>query len=287
MKEKKYYWLKLKDNFFDDDTIRYIEEQENGIKYSNFYLKLCLKSVRTHGRLIRLVGETLIPYDVKSLSNLTNVDFDTVNSAMTLFKQLGIINILDNGELYMSQVQELIGSETEKAPIMRRKRAEEKQKNCVGNNVTKKLPYIEIEIEKDIDIEKDLKKKTNKAKPLSNKFDIDFIKQVIDYLNSKTNSKFRTTTKKYQALIMARKNQDFVFDDFKKVIDVKYEQWVDNDVMNKFLRPETLFGTKFESYLNEYKSPKEFKNILKNNIDQIDLQDYEDIDINDILNKFS
>ena len=60
---KKYYWLKLKSDFFDDDTIKFIEEQENGIKYSNFYLKLCLKSLKTDGKLIRLVGETLIPYD--------------------------------------------------------------------------------------------------------------------------------------------------------------------------------------------------------------------------------
>lgn len=152
--EKKYYWLKLKDNFFDDDTVRFIEEQENGIKYSNFYLKLCLKSVRTNGKLIRLVGETLIPYDIKSLSNLTGVDFDIVNSAMQLFNNLGIISILDNGELYLSQVRELIGSETDKAPLMRRKRAEEK---TICNIVTEKLPYIEKEIEKDIDIEKDKK----------------------------------------------------------------------------------------------------------------------------------
>lgn len=82
---KKYYWLKLKEDFFEDETIKFIEEQENGIKYSNFYLKLCLKSVKTEGKLIRLVGETLIPYDINSLSKLTGVDFDTVRSAMNLF----------------------------------------------------------------------------------------------------------------------------------------------------------------------------------------------------------
>lgn len=150
---KKYYWLKLKNDFFDDDTIKYIEEQENGIKYSNFYLKLCLKSVETKGKLIRLVGETLIPYDVKSLSTLTGVDFDTVDSAMRLFNKLGVISFLDNGELYLNQIDELIGSETDKAPLMRRKRAEEKLN---GNNVTKMLPHIDIDIEKDIDI--DIKK---------------------------------------------------------------------------------------------------------------------------------
>lgn len=149
---KKYYWLKLKSDFFDDDTIKFIEEQENGIKYSNFYLKLCLKSLKTDGKLIRLVGETLIPYDINSLSKLTGVEFDTVRSAMQLFESIGLIKILESGEIYLSQIDELIGSETDKAQIMRRIRAEKK----IGNNVTQMLPYIEIEKEKEIEKEIDV-----------------------------------------------------------------------------------------------------------------------------------
>jgi predicted phage replisome organizer len=169
MVEKKYYWLKLKSDFFDDDTIKYIEEQENGIKYSNFYLKLCLKSLKTDGKLIRLVGETLIPYDINSLSKLTGVDFDTVRSAMQLFENIGLIKILESGEIYLSQINELIGSETDKAQIMRRIRAERKLN---GNIVTKMLPYIE----KDIDIEKEKELDEEKAK--------DNFQEVIDFYNN-------------------------------------------------------------------------------------------------------
>lgn len=154
---KKYYWLKLKSDFFDDDTIKYIEEQENGIKYSNFYLKLCLKSLKTNGKLIRLVGETLIPYDVNSLSKLTGVDFDTVRSAMHIFESIGLVKLLDSGEIYLSQINELIGSETDKAQIMRRIRAEKKLN---GNNVTQMLPDIEKEKEIDIDKEIDVDEET-------------------------------------------------------------------------------------------------------------------------------
>jgi predicted phage replisome organizer len=150
---KRYYWLKLKNDFFDDETIRFIEEQENGVKYSNFYLKLCLKSLQTDGRLIRLVGDTLIPYDIKSLANLTMVDIDTVHSAMILFQNIGLVKVLETGEIYLSQIEEMIGSETDKAQIMRRKRAEEK---LIGNNVTGMLPKCYLEIEKDIELEKDI-----------------------------------------------------------------------------------------------------------------------------------
>lgn len=153
---KKYYWLKLKSDFFDDDTIKFIEEQENGIKYSNFYLKLCLKSLKTDGKLIRLVGETLIPYDINSLSKLTGVEFDTVRSAMQLFESIGLIKVLESGEIYLSQIDELIGSETDKAQMMRRLRAERK---LDSNNVTQMLPEKEIDIEK----EKEIKKETDVA----------------------------------------------------------------------------------------------------------------------------
>ena len=170
MSNKKYYWLKLKADFFDDDTISYIEEQENGILYSNFYLKLCLKSLKDDGHLIRLVGDTLIPYDAKSLSKLTGVDVDTVKVAMNLFQKIGLIQILETGEIFLTQINEMIGSETSQAAIMRRKRAEKKAlEQSEGNIVTEMLPSVtemlhrdrdrvrerdkEIEIEKEIEID--------------------------------------------------------------------------------------------------------------------------------------
>lgn len=162
---KKYYWLRLKEDFFDDDTIQFIEEQENGIYYSNFYLKLCLKSIRTEGKLMRLIGSTLIPYDIKSLAKLTGVNVDTVAVAMKMFEAIGLVERLETGEIYLSQINEMIGSETDKAVIMRRKRAQEKliigdAAPLIGNNVTNEsnivtepLPKCYTEIEKEIDKE--------------------------------------------------------------------------------------------------------------------------------------
>lgn len=150
---KKYYWLKLKEDFFDDETIRYIEEQPNGILYSNFYLKLCLKSLKYDGKLIRVVGETLIPYDAQTLSRLTGVDIDTVRCAMLLFEKIGTVKILESGEIYLSQVAELTGKETDKAILMRRARAEKKLANSEGVTMLPEC-YPEIEI-RDRDKEKE------------------------------------------------------------------------------------------------------------------------------------
>lgn len=132
---KRYYWLKLPEDFYDDDTIQWIEDQENGAAYVNFYLKLLLKSLSDEGRLIRYVGQRLIPYDVKSLSRLTNTDTDTVRVALELFVKIGLIERLDTGEIYMSQIDEMIGSETQAATRMRKMRA---RKALKSDNQAKK-----------------------------------------------------------------------------------------------------------------------------------------------------
>lgn len=75
--------------------------------------------------------------------------------------------------------------------------------------------------------------------------------EIIDYLNEKAERKFRHTTNKTKSLIKARANEGFELDDFKQVIDIKVAEWGNDSEMNKFLRPETLFGTKFEGYLNQ------------------------------------
>lgn len=224
---KKYYWLKLSSDFFEDDTIQFIEEQENGVLYSNFYLKLCLKSLKNDGKLMRLVGDTFIPYDAKSLSKLTGVDIDTVRIAMDLFKRIGLIEIYESGEIYLNQVKEMIGSETDKAKIMRRKRAEQK---LIGNNVTEVLPkcYTEIEIEKDkeLEIEIDKEKKETYVSIIDAYTQDDELKASLsDFVEMRKKMKGFTT----RALKLAlNKLDEIALDDFTK-IDI-----VNQSVMNSW-----------------------------------------------------
>ncbi|HEC2186866.1 TPA: phage protein [Staphylococcus delphini] len=75
-------------------------------------------------------------------------------------------------------------------------------------------------------------------------------REVINYLNKQTGKQYKSTTKKNQTVIRARTDEAFTLDDFKKVIDNKVSEWKGTD-MEKYLRPETLFGTKFEGYLNQ------------------------------------
>ena len=150
--KKKYYWLKLKEDFFEEDTISWLEEQENGKDYCLFYLKLCLKSLKNDGVLIRNVGELFIPYEISKLAEITNTDIDTVIVAMELFKKIGLVQVLENGEIYLTQLKNMIGSETNWAILKRN----ERQKKIELDNVQKlSTRDRDIDIEKEIEIDKE------------------------------------------------------------------------------------------------------------------------------------
>ncbi|WP_423253379.1 phage replisome organizer N-terminal domain-containing protein [Melissococcus plutonius] len=157
--KKRYYWLKLKENFFEEDTIAWLEEQPNGKEHCLIYLKLCLKSLKTDGMLVRNVGNMIIPYDAETLAKITNSTVDTIKVAMDLFKKIGLIQIFNDGEIYLNQLNELVGSETESAKQKRLQRAKvdnvqtkyvQRPKNVAQSKSIEK----EIDIDKDIEIKK-------------------------------------------------------------------------------------------------------------------------------------
>ena len=127
-KETKFYWLQLKEDFFEEDAIEWLEERDNGHKYSLFYLKLCLKSLKTNGILIRKVGNMLVPYDNKKLAEMTRMPVDTVIVAMELLKGIGLVQVLDDGELYITQLENMIGSTSKSALKKQQQRALQKEK---------------------------------------------------------------------------------------------------------------------------------------------------------------
>lgn len=191
---RRFYWLKLQEDFFDDDTIDFIESQQNGEKYCLFYLKLCLKALKSEGKLIRYIGNMLMPYDEASLAKLTRTDVDTVRSAIVLFSKIGLVERLDSGELYLTQLNEMVGSETDRAKYMRQKRIYEetrlKSEQC-SPNVTRMLPEcsqsIEIEKEKDIELEKEIEK-DSKQQRQQKRFIIPSVEEVAEYCKERGNS---------------------------------------------------------------------------------------------------
>ena len=172
---KKYYYLKLKEDFFDSPEIKVLESMTNGYKYSNLLLKLYLKALKFDGAL-RL--NEYIPYNVEMISAVVGMDIDTVRSAFALFKDLKLVEILSDGTIYMLEIQNFIGKSTTEADRKRnyrRKIEDEKTKLIENGQMSLKCPdktppekEIEKDIEKDIDIKKNKKEKKEK-KPSSKK----------------------------------------------------------------------------------------------------------------------
>ena len=258
MSDKKYYWLKLKKDFFKRHDIQIIENMPNGKDYVLFYLKLLVESVDHEGGL--RFNET-IPYNEQMLSTITNTNIDTVSNAMKLFRELGMVEILDDQTIYMNEVSKMLGAETYWA----QKKREERQKNKLPkpnapqigqcptdvqdmSNVSKQ----EIDIEIDIELETD--KKNNVVQSPTVSPNDTLVDEIIRYLNLRANKNFRATTKAYRKEIMGRLNDkkaNYQPEHFKYVIDVKSVEWLGTD-MEKHLNPTTLFRAgNFDKYLNQ------------------------------------
>lgn len=152
MAAKKFYWLKLKRDFFKRHDIRIIESMPNGKDYILFYLKLLLESIDHEGELR---FSDAIPYNEQMLSVITDTNIDIVRAAMKLFVDLKMLEIMDDQTIYMMEVEKLIGSETKWAEKKRVQRQKE-------DNVPKLSPKCPTEIEK----EKEKEKETEQEKEI-------------------------------------------------------------------------------------------------------------------------
>ena len=249
-KETKFYWLQLKEDFFESDAIEWLEEQEpNGRDYAYFYLKLCLKSLKSNGILIRNVGNILIPYDNKKLAELTKMDFDTVTVAMELLKKIGLIQILENGEIYITQLENLIGSKSLGAL------KKQQQRLLSGQEADKCPPKIEIELKdrnraKDITIydflqengftltpihyeiiseweDNELTRYAIKQAVSNNKYNIKYIQSI---LNAYEKANIKT--------VQQAKEQEEQFNKRKNKIESNVPEWFDKENNSKDITEE-------------------------------------------------
>ena len=146
---RKYYYLKLKENYFDDDSIVLLESMQDGVLYSNILLKLYLKSLK-HGGKLQLDA------------TITRQQIGTVERALQIFLKLGLVEVLDSGTFYMSNIELLIGQSSTEAERKRAARLQNKALSAPRTNGGHlsdiRPPEIEIELEKEIEIKREIEK---------------------------------------------------------------------------------------------------------------------------------
>lgn len=163
MAEKKYYWLRLRRDFFKRHDVRIIESMPNGKDYVLFYLKLMVESIDHEGAL--RFSDT-IPYNEQMLATITDTNIDVVRAAMQIFRELNLVEVLDEGTIYMNEVQALVGSETKWAE---KKRLYRKKEDNVPALSPPCPPDVRQEIEKEKETELETEKKVYK-KPTRHKY---------------------------------------------------------------------------------------------------------------------
>lgn len=239
-KSKKYYWIKLKTDFFDIPTIDWLAEQNNGYAYIVLYQKLCLLTANNGGELTRRIGEMIIPYNAKKIAEVTRFDFDTVVVALELYKRLGLIYEQSNGILRLNGIEEMVGAETkwaEKKRIQRHK----KEALSVGNgtvdrtkigqsednvpllsedNVREEYRDKRLEIrDKRLDTEIEREEEETAAEPPTSPRPPVPYEAIKDFYNLTCSSfpKCTTMSESRKKAIKARFTSGYTLEDFKKV----------------------------------------------------------------------
>lgn len=254
-------WIKLSTGLPDNKKIKHIRKLPEGDTIALMWVFLmCLAGETNEDGMVYFTTE--IPYTDEMLADQFDMELNTVRLGLTTFQRFGMIEIVEDIICLPSwekwQSTDRLSEIREYNRLAKQKsRARQKQKlleNVNDMSMTCQRGH-DTEEDKDIEIDKDI-----------------YI-SIVEYLNQKAGTKYRSTSKKTQTCIHARLAEGFTEEDFKTVIDKKCADWIETE-WEKFLRPETLFGTKFESYLNAKTTKKQKVNTgVPVGNDQTDLDD--------------
>jgi predicted phage replisome organizer/uncharacterized phage protein (TIGR02220 family) len=240
-------WIKITVDMFDNEKIKLIEAMPDADSILIIWVKLLTYAGRVNSSGYIMLTEK-IPMNEEHLSTIFNRPLNTIRYALNIFEEFGMVE-REGGTLRIRNwdvYQNVEGMDKIREQNKERQRQyRERQKRLGNSNVTSRYSNgTDIELEEDKE-----KSNTLSGNPTAHPY-----KEVIEYLNHKAGKQYRATTRKTKDLIKARVNEGFSVEDFKTVIDKKVAEWIGSD-MEKYVRPETLFGTKFESYLNQSDVP--------------------------------
>lgn len=136
---QKYYYMRLKQDFFETEEMIILESMQDGYLYSNILLKLYLRSLKRDGKLM---FNDAIPYSAEVLATVTRHNVGTIEKAMDVFQKLGLVEVMDDGAIYMLQIQNFIGKSSTEAERKRRYRDKIKLKKSDNQAVLEDVGHL-------------------------------------------------------------------------------------------------------------------------------------------------
>lgn len=184
---KNYYYLKLKDNFYDSEEMIILQNMQDGYLYSDILLKLYLRSLKNNGKLM---FKDIIPYTPIALAQVVRHQVGTVEKALKIFAELGLVEILDNGAIYMAEIQNFIGESSTEADRKRLYRAQINNDKLTLGQMSDKCPdKSPPEIEIELELEKKINKNIRSANAKQNTHPtIEEVKTYCKEINSNVNA---------------------------------------------------------------------------------------------------
>ena len=258
-------WIKITTGMFEDEKIKMIESMPESDMILVIWVKLLTLAGRKNMNGYIFLTEN-IPYTDEMLSTLFNRPLNTIRLALETFKNFSMIEFGDNGFIKIAnwEKHQNVGAleKIRENNRLRVQRFRENQKQISAPNDCNVTETLCNDTDKNREEKNRLERDKNREEKKKEN-----IHAVIQYLNTKAEKSFKATTKAHHKHINARFKEGYTLDDFKKVIDNKVVEWKgritrDGQNMENYLRPQTLFGTKFESYLNQKpRIPKKLKTI--------------------------
>lgn len=247
MKKVEVTWIKLKTNLFEHDKIRLIEVLPEADTLIIIWLKLLTAAGKsnTDGYILLNKGYQM---SAEEMAIVFNRPLVSIKQALELFEKYSMIEIDEAGIRISNweKHQNIDGLERiKKLNAERNRKYRQRKKEKLEASDESMTSHDASDREKEKEGEK-IKKEEEQVDQYASVYPL-----IINYLNEKANTAFKSTSKATRSLIIARLDEGFTVDDFKLVIDKKTTSWLHDPNFSKFLRPTTLFGTKFEAYLNE------------------------------------
>lgn len=250
----KMYFFKFPNTFFDKDEIEELLSDFDGANTVILYLRLITLATNKEGYLCKLIAGELKPYSVEEISRKTNTDIDDLKNRMTRLKEVGLIELKDNMifiEEALNYTNQTVGAEKKEKQRKKKKEKDKNKEDICPPDIEERNNILETRnqnIETINNINNNsrlLVRQEDKPNPALQ----DICYQVVTYLNNKTFKNFKPGSKKTVDLIKLRLSEGYTLDDFYTVIDKMTQCWLSNGRLEEYLRPTTLFGDKFEEYL--------------------------------------
>lgn len=240
-------WIKLKVGMFDDSKIKYIEALPERDTIITIWVKLLTLAGKYNEQGYIMLSENL-PYNEEMLANEFNRPLNSVRLALQTFEKLGMLEHIQ-GVIKISnwdKHQNIEGLEKiREQNRLRKQKQRDKQKLLADSHVKSRDSHA---TEKELEEEKEREEEERSKEPST----VIPYKKIIEHLNNKTGKRFSYKSSANQKLIRARFNEDYTLEDFIHVIDVKTNEWLEDEKMSKYLKPDTLFRTSnFDKYLNQ------------------------------------